>query len=223
MAGIPDVSLLDNTDERTPMVLVLDCSGSMADDNKIGSLNSGLQVLAEIIKNDPITSTKGRILVIEFSGDDNVRQGTWGDAMDFIAPTLTADGRTPTGAAITAALASIEAQKAELKANNVPYKRPILMLMSDGIATDNWEVAADACKAAEAANKVTVFSIGVGEGADMAQLSRYSAKGALRLDPSKFKELFVWLSASVKAVSQTAKGGSAQLPSTGSWASTGPV
>jgi hypothetical protein len=26
---IPDVSLIDNSDERAPLVLVLDCSGSM--------------------------------------------------------------------------------------------------------------------------------------------------------------------------------------------------
>lgn len=220
--GIPDVSLQDNTDERTPLVLVLDCSGSMAG-NRMQDLNAGLQILEEHIKKDPTTSTRGRVMLIEFGGDDKVKQGLWQDAIDFEAPTLVADGRTPTGAAITSALAAIESQKAELKAAGIPYKRPILMLMSDGAPTDNWESAADACQAAEAANKVTVFSIGVGEDADLVKLSRFSKNGARRLNSTKFDELFVWLSASVKAVSKTAKGESAQLPSTDSWAATGPV
>ncbi|WP_248595632.1 vWA domain-containing protein [Candidatus Accumulibacter phosphatis] len=79
------------------------------------------------------------------------------DAMDFSAPTLVADGSTPTGAAIRAALKAIQEQKDELKAAGISYKRPILMLMSDGVPSDAWEDAAEACRAAEAANKVTVF------------------------------------------------------------------
>ena len=220
--GIPDVALHDNTEERTPLVLVLDCSGSM-DGEKIAALNAGLQTLEEAMKKDPTTSTRGRVLVIEFGGDDKVSQGLWQDAIDFKAPTLVADGRTPTGAAITSALAAIEAQKAELKSNGIPYKRPILMLMSDGEPTDNWESAADACKLAEATNKVTVFSIGIGTDADIPTLSRFSSKGAVQIKGLKFNELFVWLSASVKAVSQSAKGESAQLPSHDSWAATGPM
>ena len=127
--GIKDVSLVDNSDERTPLVLVLDCSGSM-EGERIADLNDALKNNLEVeMKKDPTTSTKGRVMVIEFGGDDEVKQGLWQDAIDFQAPTLVADGRTPTGAAVTLALAAIEAQKTELKANGVPYKRPILMLM----------------------------------------------------------------------------------------------
>lgn len=220
--GIPDVALQDNTEERTPLVLVLDCSGSMEGDN-IKRLNDGLKLLETDMKNDPTTSMRGRVRVIEFSGDDEVRSSLWQDAIDFKAPTLVASGRTPTGAAITSALADIEAIKAELKSAGIPCKRPILMLLSDGVATDDWERAAEACKLAEANNKVTVFAIGVGDDADMNQLGRFSTKGAMELKATNFKELFVWLSASVKSVSTTAKDTQAQLPSIASWAATGPV
>jgi len=139
----------------------------------------------------------------------------------FTAPTLEANGTTPTGAAVTSALAAIAAQKTELKAAGIAYKRPILMLMSDGNPTDEWENAADACKAAEAANKVTVFAIGIGDRADLNKLGRFSSKGAVKLKGLEFKELFVWLSASIKAVSQTRKGEPAQLSPINSWASVG--
>lgn len=219
MTGIiADVALQDNTDERTPLVLVLDCSGSM-DGGRIEALNAGLVTLEAAMKDDPTTATRGRVLVIRFGGDDDVIKGGWQDAMEFQAPELDANGRTPTGAAVTAALAEIEAQKAELRAAGVSYKRPILLLMSDGEPTDNWKQAAAACKAAEAANKVTVFAIGVGEDADLETLGCFSSKGAVRINGLKFKELFVWLSASIKAVSQTRKGEAAQLSPITSWAS----
>lgn len=41
MHTIPDVSLVDNSEQRTPLILVLDCSGSMGGD-PIEQLNAGL-------------------------------------------------------------------------------------------------------------------------------------------------------------------------------------
>ncbi len=213
---IPDVALQDNTDERTPLVLVLDCSGSM-EGERIAALNAGLATLESAMKNDPTTSTRGRVLVIQYGGDDEVTQGEWQDAIDFRAPDLEANGRTPTGAAVKLALEAIEAQKAQLKAAGVSYKRPILMLMSDGEPTDEWEAVASACKAAEAANKVTVYTVGVGEDANLKTLNCFSNRGAVRLQGLAFKEMFVWLSASVRAVSQTKKGESAQLSPITTW------
>ena len=50
MAGIiPDVSLIDNSDERAPLVLVLDCSGSMGG-QPMQMLNEGLNKLAADLK-----------------------------------------------------------------------------------------------------------------------------------------------------------------------------
>jgi uncharacterized protein YegL len=220
VTGIPDVSLTDNTDERTPLVLVLDCSGSMAG-KKIDALNAGLVALETDMKKDPTTSTRGRVLVIQFGGLNEVRQELWQDAIDFTAPTLEADGGTPLGAAVTNALAEIESQKAQLKANGIAYKRPILMLMSDGEPNAGWEQAAEACRTYEAKNGVTVFPIGVGEDANLTTLGRFSSGGAKRLNGLEFEKLFIWLSASVKAVSKTAKGQAAQLPAVDSWASAG--
>lgn len=219
MAGpIPDVALIDNSDERTPLVLVLDCSGSM-DGLPIKNLNDGLIALAADLKSDPITAKRGRVLVITFGGNDEVVVGDWQDAMDFTAPVLKANGTTPTGAAVTTALQVIESQKAELRAAGVSYKRPIMLLMSDGAPTDEWEAVAELCRAAEADKKVTVMSVAVGPTAGV--LDQFSSKGAKFLDNLQFKELFIWLSKSVRAVSRSAKGEAAQIPATDSWSSAG--
>jgi len=218
MAGIiPDVSLIDNSDERAPLVLVLDCSGSM-EGPPINSVNEALRHLEEDLKADPITAKRCRVKVIAFGGDDEVEPTEWQDAMDFVVEELEASGRTPTGAAVRAALEAIEAQKEEMRAAGVSYKRPIMMLMSDGEPTDDWKDAAAECRAAEAEHKVTVFAIAVGEDANKEKLGQFSSKGAMHLDGLKFKELFIWLSRSVRAVSKAVKGEAAQLPPTDSWA-----
>lgn len=219
-AGIPDVSLIDNSDERLPLVLVLDRSGSM-EGEPIRQLNEGLKTLAEAMKSDPITATKGRILTIAFGGDDDIEMGAWQDAIDYTPPELEASGRTPTGAAVAAALDAIESQKAELRAAGISYKRPIMMLMSDGVPTDDWEDVAAICVAAEQAKKVNVMVIAIGPDANKEILDRFSSKKAMRIDGLKFKELFVWLSQSVRAVSQAANGEVAQLPSMAGWAAFG--
>jgi uncharacterized protein YegL len=216
---IPDVALIDNSDERAPLVLVLDCSGSMQDDNKIGLLNEGLKTLATELKNDPIAARCGRVLVISFGGDNNVElMGDWTDAMDFTPPELRAGGMTPMGAAMRCALDEIEAQKGQMRSAGVSYKRPIVMLLSDGEPTDEWQQVAADCKAAEAAHKVNVMAIGIGDQANRATLGAFSNKGALNLKGLRFKELFIWLSRSIQAVSRAASGGTVQLNPVDSWA-----
>ncbi len=216
---IPDVALVDNSDERAPLVLVLDCSGSMQESNKIQLLNEGLKVLATDLKADPVAARCGRVLVISFGGDANVEiMGDWTDAMDFTPPELVAGGLTPLGAAMRCALDEVESQKTQMRAAGVAYKRPIVMLLSDGEPTDDWRQVAADCKSAETAHRVNIMAIGIGEHANRDTLSQFSNKGALSLSGLKFKELFVWLSRSIRAVSRAPVGGSVQLNPVDSWA-----
>jgi uncharacterized protein YegL len=217
---IPDVALVDNTEQRTPLVLVLDCSGSMAG-AAIQQLNEGLKLLEQELKGDAIASKRVRLLMVEYGGMDQVNLPfDWQDAMDFAAPTLEANGTTPTGQAVDVALQKIEEEKLGFKSAGVAYTRPWLFLMSDGQPTDNFQASADRCRQAEAANKVAVFPIAVGDMADAAVLGQFSNKGEAavkRLNGLKFQELFLWLSASMKVVSQSKPGGQVQLPAADSW------
>lgn len=216
---IPDVALIDNSDERALLVLVLDCSGSMKEENKIGLLNEGLKTLEQELKNDPITARCGRVLVISFGGDSEVElMGDWTDAMDFTSPTLVAGGLTPMGAAMRCALDEVESQKAQMRSAGVSYKRPIVMLLSDGEPSDDWNQAAADCKSAETAHKINVMAIGIGKEANKDILSAFSNKGALNLDGVKFNELFIWLSRSIQAVSRASTGTTVQLNPVDGWA-----
>jgi uncharacterized protein YegL len=217
---IPDVQLVDNSEQRTPLVLVLDCSGSM-DGAPIQQLNQGLKLLEQELKGDAIAAKRVRLLVVKFGANDEAEVvGDWMDAMEFTAPTLEANGTTPTGMAVDLALTKIEEEKQRFKQAGVAYTRPWLFLMSDGQPTDAYEGAAERCRQAEKGNKVAVFPIAVGAEANQTTMGAFSNRGQVvvkRLDGLKFRELFLWLSASMKVVSQSRPGGQVQLPTTDNW------
>lgn len=217
MEMIPDVSFVNNAEERVPLVLVLDCSGSMSGE-PIRALQQGLEALDRDLKSDPKAAMAVRIKVIMMGGDDEVTALHWQDVIDFVPPALHANGRTPTGAAMLRALQEVEAEKENMRQNGIAYKRPLVYLMSDGVPTDDWASAAERCAAAQKAQKASIFAIAIGDDADTAILSRIADRQALLLKGLNFKELFLWLSASVKAVSESVQGAQVQLPSTHTWA-----
>lgn len=67
---------------------------------------------------------------------------------------------------------------------------------------------------------MAVFPIAVGGSAQSDALGQFSSKGEAavkKLNGLKFQELFMWLSASMKVVSQSRPGGQVQLPAVDSW------
>ena len=122
------------------------------------------------------------------------------------------------GAAIEQALAMVEERKLEYRANGISYYRPWIFLITDGSPTDDWQAAAAAVRAGEAAKKFAFFAIGV-QGADIETLGQISVRAPLSLDGLKFQEMFVWLSSSLSSVSQSTPGTDVALESPQGWAS----
>ncbi len=209
---IPDVGFSDNTNQRTPCVLVLDGSSSMAGD-AVTSLNQGLKRLEEHLKHNPTTALRVQILIIRIGGHDEAEIiQDWIDAIDFEAPVIEANGTTPLGAGMSLALEKIAEQKANYDANGISSTRPWILMISDGLPNDyGWEQVAAECRDQESRKKVVVFPIGT-EAADMEALSQFSNKGAKRLQGLQFEELFIWLSRSMASVSGSAPGETVQLP-----------
>ena len=221
---IPDVALEDNASQRLPCVLVLDGSGSMTDDSSgssaIDQLNNGLRILEAELKEDRTARMRVRLLVLRLGGADDVEVvADWTDAIHFTAPTIVANGSTPLGKAVRRALLEIEDEKNRYDQAGIPFNRPWMFIMTDGVPTDDdWERAAEECRAAEAARKVTVFGIGTGT-ADMNALGRFSERSPKMLkDNNSFQEFFLWLSRSTAAGSKAELGAPTQMPATSDWA-----
>jgi len=202
---IPYVEFADNANERTPCVLVLDCSGSMRGE-PIKQLNVGLKALEKELKEDIDAASRVQILIIKACGkeDEAVVASDWVDAMDFTAPSMEAGGLTPLGKAVQLALKKIEDQKELYDSCGVSSKRPWIFLVSDGEPTDyGWEQAAQECLDAQKNKKVIVHAIGT-QGANMEKLAKFSLMPPKRLVGLKFTEFFLWLSRSVSCVSKAA-------------------
>ena len=214
---IPYVEFADNANERTPCVLVLDCSGSMRGE-PIKQLNVGLKALEKELKEDIDASSRVQLLIIKAFGKDETEvSADWSDAMNFTAPEMAAGGLTPLGKAMELALQKIEEQKCLYDSCGITSKRPWIFLISDGEPTDyDWESVARKCCRAQENKKVVIHAVGT-EGANLEKLARFSLNSPKRLTGLKFTEFFLWLSRSVSCISKAAPNAGDLFEDTGNW------
>lgn len=220
-------NLLTNPSQRTPCVLVLDASASMASPTAKGTrcideLNIGIRTLESELKGDPVAKMRVQLGIVSVGGPGGSAEKMmdWTDAIDFEAFDLNSGGNTPLARGLELALEMIEGQKQIYKSAGVQYTRPWLMVLTDGEPTDDpavWTRAAAACRQAESARKCVIFPIGIGD-ANVAMLQQISTTPVKALDQTKFSELFQWLSASLSSQSQSAQGQTVALGSTDPWA-----
>ena len=187
----------DNPEPRCPFVLILDTSQSMTGE-PIAALQRGLHVFREELLAVPLARKRVEVAVISF-GDEVRLVQDFVTADRFQPPQLKAEGETPLCTAIVRALDLVESRKARYRANGVPYSRPWLLLITDGMPQgdplETTRQAVQRIRAAEAARQVAFFAVGI-EGANMKLLARISVRPPVKLEGLRFRELFAWLSAS---------------------------
>ena len=239
-----DIPLAVNNEPRCPCVLLLDVSGSMAtvvantgadlgytiqQDGKtynavsggttrVDLLNEGLRAFAADLASDSLAIQRVEVMVITFgNGVQTLLPFT--TANQFTPPTLTANGDTPMGAGILKAIEAVEDFKKTLKQNAIHYYRPWIFLITDGEPTDDWKVAAEKVQEGEKYQKFAMFTVGV-EGANFVTLSKISVRKPLALKGYSFREMFLWLSQTLRTVSQSTPGAEDQvkLGSPAGWA-----
>lgn len=217
------IDLAENPDPRCSVVLVLDASSSMDQvlegqtETSLAALNSGLDVLVSELNKDPLAKRRVELSVVSF-GSEVTPATAFATVDKIVLPTLVPSGATSLGKAVEVAIDAIENRKKEYKASGVDYYKPWILLVTDGIPTDDTTEAVRRVKEAEAAKKLSFFAVGV-EGADFGRLAEFSdLREPLKLKGVNFAELFVWLSASQSAVSASQPGDGVELPSPAGWA-----
>jgi uncharacterized protein YegL len=205
-----------NPEPRCPCVLLLDVSGSMSG-QPLTELNVGLAVFKDELAADSLAIKRVEVAMVTF-GPTKIEMPFTG-ASTFYPPTLSAQGDTPMGSAIMQAIELVKARKNEYRASGISYYRPWIFLITDGGPTDAWQAAAAAVREGETSKQFAFFAIGV-KGANMDVLKQISsAREPLSLEGLKFRELFSWLSSSLRSVSQSTPGTEVPLESPKGWAS----
>ncbi len=222
----PDPEFVDNPEPRCPCVLLLDTSGSMNDVKQVSQqlspvqkilsepfasrtarpideLNAGLLAFREELMADELAVKRVEISLVTFGP---VRRLTDFQTPDlFRAPKLDANGDTPMGQAIEKAVEIVRERKTAYRQNGVSYYRPWIFLISDGEPTDDCRRAAELVRAGEQTRAFAFFAVGV-EDANFDILNRIAVRHPLKLSGLRFREMFVWLSSSLSAVSRSGPG-----------------
>jgi len=209
------VEFAENPEPRCACVLLLDTSGSMAG-AKIDALNEGIRTFKEELQGDPLASRRVEVAIVTFDSQVQVVQ-------DFVTvdvfepPLLEASGQTAMGTGILRALELVRERKEVYKRNGITYYRPWIFMITDGEPTEPDHIVQQAAQQVwreEKNNGVVFFAVGV-DNANMAKLAEISVRQPLKLRGLAFREMFVWLSASMQCVSGSKPGDQVPLPPVG--------
>lgn len=197
----------NNTDERLACVLILDCSTSMNDENRITQLNEGLEVLKQEMLSDPKIKRMVRTMVLRAGTDDGKDGQTvkllqpFCDVVDLNIPKQDACGMTPLGQAVKIGLEALQKEKAYIEDDiGATNKRPWMFIITDGNANDPqnvWDEAVRLSQEARTNNKVSMFGLRLDADCNQQTLEELIGSGNSHImNASKLKEFFVILSAS---------------------------
>jgi uncharacterized protein YegL len=163
---------LDNFTTRDarplPVIVLTDTSGSMSQHGKIDTLNRSMREMLDVFEETEATKAAIHVSVVRFGGGTEVHtelapveQVDWED--------LPASGRTPMGRAFDQTREMVENREI---IESRGY-RPVLILVSDGIPTDDWRDSLDDLLEAERASKADRLALGIGPDSDECVLRKF--------------------------------------------------
>ena len=186
-----------------PVILLLDVSGSMAGES-IASLNKAVNEMIESFKSEGALETEIQVAVITFGGNGANLVLPLTPAKNITSPTLTANGMTPMGAALTMAKNMLENKEI------IPSKgyRPTVVLISDGAPNDAWEQPMEDFISSGRSSKCDRMAMAIGTSQDDPVLNKFLSGTEnnvfLANDASGISQFFkmVTMSVSVRSRSQ---------------------
>ena len=203
---IRNVAIAHPEQPHCPLILLLDVSGSMEKDNKIGQLNEGLRVFKEEILKDDLASRRIDVTIVTF-GDRVSLASDFTPITEFYPPVLHAGGLTAMGEAILTSIDIVEQRKNQYKNQGIDYFRPWVFMITDGEPSDmspgdtTWNRVISALHGAEANNKLLFFSVGIDPAnIDILKQITPPARVPIKLRPGNFAEMFQWLSNSQEKI-----------------------
>ena len=213
-----------NKDQKCPVVLLLDTSGSMAG-MPIEELNKALVQIKEDILNDTMLSNRLELGIVAFDDDARVERPIDLISPDTDLPILNIGGVTNLVSGMNKAIELVTDRKNFYKSNGEQYYRPFIVLFTDGAPTNTAEEIEELDQNIQKLSDEKRFiflPFGV-DGADMQLLAKLAAQSAderlknigtafAMKDVSKFTEVFQFVSASISGIMEKGGTQTVQLP-----------
>ncbi|MCS6915426.1 MAG: VWA domain-containing protein [Myxococcales bacterium] len=190
------------TSRPLPVILLADISGSMGSDGKINALNTAVQEMLSAFAEEDTGRAEIHVAIVTFGGSASLhiplqpaRQVRW--------TPMQANGGTPLGAALNLVTDLIEDRE------KVPSRayRPSIVLVSDGMPTDEWREPLARLLSAERAKKAQRFALGIGADADHNVLQEFLADPEARVlqahEAREIRKFFRWVTMSVTSRSRS--------------------
>lgn len=153
-----------------PVIILADVSGSMGENDKIQALNSAMKEMISTFSKESRLRTEIQVGVITFGGAAQIHVPLSAAHSMTGFTELKAEGVTPMGSAFDLAQQLLEDK------SRIPSRayRPVMILLSDGQPTDDWEAPFKALCDSERAQKATRLAMAIGPDADEAMLRDFA-------------------------------------------------
>jgi uncharacterized protein YegL len=187
-----------------PVFILADTSGSMGADGKINVLNEAVSQMLSTFAEEEDNHAEIHVLAISFGRGGAALHLPLQAAADIKWEPMQAAGRTPMGEAFALAQTLLEDRSV------VPGRayRPAIVLVSDGVPTDDWEGPLKGLLSSERASKATRFAMGIGEDANLETLSTFLGDSEFGVfeahEAREIKKFFHWVTMSVTSRSRSA-------------------
>jgi uncharacterized protein YegL len=199
---------------RLPIYILIDTSRSMRGE-PIRAVNSGLQMLKDVLLKDPYAVETAFVSIIEYNTEPR-QVVPLTEVICYDPPTLEAGGWSAMGSALRLLderlgqeiLSNTDEQKGDYKCQ--------IFLMSDGRPSDAWKMAIKTLRKRHVATLGTIIALGCGPKADLEILSQVAdiVLSTAQLTPEIIVSYFKWVSQAINVASKSASaaGGQINLP-----------
>jgi uncharacterized protein YegL len=187
-----------------PVIVLADVSGSMGVNGKIETLNDAVGEMIATFAEEDDSRAEIHAAVITFGSGGAQVHKPLAPAIDVEWEPMSAAGRTPMGEAFSIAQQMIEDRE------QIPSRAYLatIVLVSDGVPTDDWKTPLASLLQSERAAKAVRFAMGIGEDADHETLRAFLGDDKQRVfeahEAREVKKFFRWVTMSVTSRSRSA-------------------
>lgn len=187
---------------RLPVYFLLDVSGSMMG-QPIEAVRQGVKAVISDLKTEPQAMETAYISIITF-GSEARQIIPLTEILSFQEPNIEASGTTALGSALSILDNCLENEVKKSTSTQKGDYKPLVVLMTDGEPTDNWEGPANTIKT-KSGKYANIIAVGCGPQVNYETLKKIS-EITLKMEstqPNDFKQFFKWISTSIKSTSKS--------------------